>query len=112
MLDALLRFNSQLEAAQVGQALGFTKIDPETNEVTTTQATLDTAVCIIGEHFISQPNDQNGDPVPPVGDGKWWVLVRYLKDEADLPPGALQAVQPFMVTPDPNDQAIPNRTWA
>lgn len=97
MIDALLRFSSQEEAALVGQALGFTKIDPETKEVSTTQATLDTAVCVIGEHN---------------GDGKWWVLVRYLKNEQDLPPGALQAVQPYMVIPDENDPAIPNNRWA
>lgn len=101
MIDALLRFKSQEEAAQVGQALGFTKINPETGNVTTTQATLDTAVCVIGEHFIDG-----------TGDGKWWVLVRYLKNEQDLPPGALAAVQPYMVQPDENNPAIPKNRWA
>lgn len=112
MIDSLLCFNSQLQAAKVGEALGFTKINPETQKISTTQATLDTAVCVIGEHYIPQPDDAEGNPVPPKGDGKLWVLVRYLKDEADLPPGAMAAVKPFMVEPDDNNPAIPKNRWA
>jgi hypothetical protein len=112
MIDALLRFDSREQAVQVGAALGFTKIDPQTKEAKTTEATLDTAVCVIGEHFVPQPNDAEGNPVDPVGDGKWWILVRYLKEESDLPPGAMAAVAPFMVTPDDNDPAIPKNRWA
>lgn len=112
MIDALLKFDSREQAVQIGTALGFTKVDAETGNVSTTQATLDTAVVVIGEHFAPQPNDAEGNPVPPVGDGKWWVMVRFLKDESALPPGALQAVQPYMVTPDDNDPAIPKTRWA
>lgn len=112
MIDSLLCFSSREQAIQVGAALGFTKIDAETGEASTTQATLDMAICIIGQHFVPQPNDAEGNPVPPVGDSKYWVMVRYMKNVEDLPPGAWDAIQPYIVVPDPEDPTIPKQTWA
>lgn len=108
MIDCLLKFDSQVAAAQVGMALGFTTQDAESKEFKTTQATLDMAICVIGEHYVP-----NVDPeLPPVGDGKYWVMVRYMKDVEDLPPGAWEAIQPYIVVPDDNDPTIPANKWA
>lgn len=112
MIDCLLCFPSLPEAAQVGMALGFTTQDAETKAYETTQATLDMAICVIGEHFVPQPNDAEGNPVPPKGDGKWWTMVRYMKEKEDLPPGAWDAIQKYIVVPDENDPAIPKNKWA
>ncbi len=90
MIDLLLCFPSQTAAAQVGQALGFTMPDGN-GGWNTTEATLTLAVSVIGEHN---------------GDGKWWVLVRSLV-EMPIP----DAITPYIVTPDPNNPAIPKRDW-
>ncbi len=109
--DVLLRFDSQLQAAQVGQALGYSTQDPETGEWKTTQATLDLAICVIGEHYTATgetTEGPNGESVPVMaGDGKWWVMVRSLV-EMELPAQIL----PFIVERDPENPAIPNRVWA
>lgn len=111
MIDLLLRFPSQLVAAQVGQGLGYSTQDPETGEWQTTQATLDLGICVIGEHFL--PTGETiegpmGEHVPVLaGDGQWWVMVRSL---VDMPiPAEIQA---FIVQPNPADATIPNRVWA
>ena len=52
MIDVLLKFANQTQAAQVGQALGYTTQDPETGEWHTTQATETLAICVIGEHWV------------------------------------------------------------
>jgi hypothetical protein len=109
--DVLLRFDSQLQAAQVGQSLGYSAQDPETGEWKTTQATLDLAICVIGEHYIATGETTeglNGEPVPVLaGDAKWWVMVRSLI-EMTLP----EQILPFIVERDPENPAIPNRVWA
>ena len=111
MIDVLLKFSSQTQAAQVGQALGYTTQDPDTGEWHTTQATLDLAICVIGEHWV--PTGQtttgpNGEPVPVyAGDGQWWVMVRSLVD-MQIP----AEIQPFIVVPNPEDPSIPNQKWA
>lgn len=109
--DVLLRFDSQLQAAQIGQALSYSTQDPETGEWSTTQATLDLAICVIGEHYIATgetTEGPNGEPVPVMaGDGKWWVMVRSLIEMA-LPAEIL----PFIVERNPENPAIPNRVWA
>ena len=112
MLDVLLCFPSQTAAAQLGMAFGYTTQDEKTKEFRTTQATLDMAVCVIGEHFIPQPNDADGNPVAPKGDGKWWVMIRSMKDIDSLPSGAWDAIQPFIVIPNPDDPSIPKQSWA
>ncbi len=91
MIDLLLRFPSQNAAAQVGQGLGYTTPDGQ-GGWNTTEATLTLAVCVIGEHN---------------GDGKWWVMVRSL---VDMP--VPEVIAPYIVTPDPENPAIPQRVWA
>jgi len=109
--DVLLRFDSQFQAAQVGQALGYSTQDPETGDWQTTQATLDLAICVIGEHYTPTRETTmgpNGDSVPVLaGDGKWWVMVRSLV-EIELPAQIL----PYIVERDPANPAIPNQVWA
>ena len=111
MIDLLLKFPSQEVAAQVGQGLGYSSQDPETGEWQTTQATLDLAICVIGEHYAptgETTEGPSGEPVPVMaGDGKWWVIVRSLVDIA-IPAEIL----PFIVVPDPENPAIPNQVWA
>lgn len=97
MIDILLCFPSQNAAAQIGQAMGYTVADGQ-GGWNTTEATLTMAVCVIGEHYTG---------TPPVGDGKWWVMVRSLVDMA-IPP----AIIPYVVTRDPNNPAIPGNVWA
>ena len=111
MIDVLLKFSTQTQAAQVGQAMGYTTQDPDTGEWQTTQATETLAICVIGEHFA--PTGETtagpmGQPVPVyAGDGQWWVMVRSLVDMA-IP----AEIQPFIVEPDPENLAIPNQRWA
>ena len=111
MIDLLLRFSSREQAAQIGMALGYTTQDPETGEWQTTQATLDLAVCIIGEHFMptgEATEGPNGEPVPVLaGDGNYWVMVRSLVD-MEIP----EAIQPFIVQRDPADPTQPQQRWA
>lgn len=109
MIDLLLKFDSQEQAGLIGEQLGYTTRDPETGEFHTTQATLTLAICVIGEHFIpqSQPEDPEAEPAPPVGDGKWWVMVRSLVD-MELPPEIL----PFVVERNPDDPDQPQNHWA
>jgi hypothetical protein len=109
--DVLLRFDSQTQAAQIGQALGYSTQDTDTGEWKTTQATLDLAICVIGEHY--KPTGEttegpSGELVPVMaGDGKWWVMVRSLV-EIELPAEIL----PFIGERDPANPAIPNQVWA
>ena len=109
--DVLLRFDSQTQAAQIGQALGYSTQDLETEKWQTTQATLDLAICVIGEHFAptgETTEGLNGELVPVLaGDGKWWVMVRSVV-EMELPAQIL----PFIVERDPANPAIPNQVWA
>lgn len=111
MIDILLRFNSREQAAQIGMALGYTTQDPETGDWQTTQATLELAVCIIGEHFIPTGETTDGPTgtlVPVLaGDNKFWVMVRSLVD-IEIP----DSIRSFIVVPDPDDPTIPNQRWA
>ena len=104
MIDLLLKFNSQEQAAQIGQQLGYSRLatfvvddesDPEYGQTVTkwqtTAATLNLAICVIGQHQGAN----------------WWVMVRSLVDMV-IPP----EIQPFIVQPDPENQAIPNQVWA
>ena len=111
MIDILLRFPSREAAAQIGMALGYTTQDPETGDYQTTQATLDLAVCVIGQHYIptgETTTGPNGEPVPVLaGDGEYWVMVRSL---IDMPIPA--EIEPFIVKRDFEDPTIPNQQWA
>ena len=110
MIDLLLCFPNYTTAAQVGVALGFTAQNPD-GTFRTTQATETLAICVIGEHFYptgQTTTDSEGRTIPVfVGDGKWWVMVRSLV-EMPVP----EAVQAYIVTPDPLDPLIPNQRWA
>lgn len=97
MIDVLLCFPSRNAAAQIGQAMGYTRPKGD-GDWETTEATITLAVCIIGEHWY-------GDP--PAGDGKFWVMVRSL-----VPMEIPGAILPYIIQPDPNNSAIPNRVWA
>lgn len=111
MLDVLLRFDSEAQAAQIGMALGYTTQDPDTKAFSVTQATMDLAACVIGAHWKPDGTTTaapDGTQVPNyVSDNKWWVMVRSMKD-LEIP----KEIQPFIVTPDPNNPAIPNQRWA
>lgn len=111
MIDLLLKFPSQEVAAQVGQGLGYSTQDPETGEWQTTQATLDLAICVIGEHYAPTGGTTEGPSGEPVlvmaGDGHWWVMVRSLV-EIEIP----VEIQPFIVERDLANPAIPNQVWA
>ena len=111
MIDVLLKFPSQLVAAQVAQGLGYSTQDPETGEWRTTQATLELAICVIGEHYAptgETTTGPSGETLPVMaGDGKWWVMVRSLV-EIEIPVEIL----PFIVERDPANPAIPNQVWA
>lgn len=111
MIDVLLKFANQTQAAQVGQGLGYSTQDPQSGEWQTTQATLDLAICVIGEHYAptgATTEGPSGEPVPVMaGDGHWWVMVRSLVDIA-IP----AEIQSFIVVPDPENLAIPNQVWA
>lgn len=91
MIDILLKFPSIDVAGQIGAALGYSKPDGQ-GGWNTTKATETLAIYVIGEHKR---------------DGNWWVMVRSL---VDIPIPA--EIQQFIVTPDPNNPAIPNATWA
>jgi len=111
MIDLLLKFDSQEQAGLIGEQLGYTTRDPETGEFHTTQATLTLAICVIGVHYYPDgtfTEGQNGEQIPNLkADNQYWVMVRSLVD-MDLPPEIL----PFIVEPNPEDQTIPNQSWA
>ena len=111
MIDVLLRFDSRDQAGEVGQALGFTIPGESPGEWNTTTATLEMAICVIGEHFYpsgATTPGPGGEPIPVmVGDGKLWVMVRSLID-MEFPPQIL----PFLVTRNPADPLQPQHQWA
>lgn len=111
MIDILLKFDSQDQAALIGEQLGYTTRDPKTGELHTTQATLTLAICVIGAHYYpdgTTTDGPNGEQIPSlVSDDNWWVLVRSLID-IELPPQIL----PYVVEPDQSNPAIPNQRWA
>jgi len=108
MLDVLLKFPDRQTAALVGEQLGYTTIDPETGEISTTQATLTLAICVIGSHSYPDPNDLDEEGNPKLkADNQYWVMVRSLVD-MEIPP----EVQPFVVERNPDDPTQPQQRWA
>lgn len=111
MIDLLLKFQSQEQAALIGEQLGYTTRDPETGEFHTTQATLTLAICVIGVHYYpdgTTTEGPNGEQIPNlVADNQYWVMVRSLEDIA-LPP----EIQPFIVERNPDDPTQPQNRWA
>jgi len=76
MTDYLLKFTSKAVAEQFGIANGFAAPD-EDGVIQSSLASHEHALCVIGEHFIPQP-DINDEPQPAIGDGQYWVLFRDL----------------------------------
>jgi hypothetical protein len=121
MIDYLLKFPDRATAVQFGLANGFAVIDDEGNE-RITLASHEYALCIIGEHFIPQP-DIKRKPQPAIGDGQWWVLFRDLVG-IPIPEGGEQFIywasdfavddedgNPVQV-PRPISEDVPNIWWA
>ena len=110
MTDLFLKFPSRQTAIDVGVALGYTTVDPESGEAFTTSATLSLAVHVIGELMLPTGETATGafgEPVPVLqGDGNWWIMVRIL-DQTPIPP----EVQQYVVWPDDNDPLQPKNRW-
>jgi len=106
MIDYILRFPSKEAAVQFGMANGFTSTD-ENGEPQSSLASHEHALCIIGEHFILQP-DINDEPQPAIGDGQWWVLFRDLVG-IPIPEGGEQFIHwaSTQTTVDENGETIP-----
>jgi hypothetical protein len=119
--DYLLKFPDRATAVQFGLANGFAVIDDEGNEQITL-ASHEYALCIIGEHWIAQP-DIDGEPQPAIGDGQWWVLFRDLVG-IPIPEGGdlyiywssdwtvLDEDGSEIPVPKPTDESVPNIWWA
>ena len=111
MIDVLLQFASEDQAAAIGEQLGYTVRDPETDKWVTTTATLTLAICVIGEHYYpdgTTTTGLHGETVPVLrGDSQYWVMVRSLI-EIPLPPEIL----PFIGARDLNNPEIPTQIWA
>lgn len=111
MIDVLLKFESEDQAAAIGEQLGYTVRDPETGAWVTTTATLTLAICVIGEHYYpdgTTTTGPHGETVPVLkGDNQYWVMVRSLI-EIPLPVEIL----PFIVARDSSNPEIPTQIWA
>ena len=111
MIDILLKFESEDQAAAIGEQLGYTVRDPETDKWVTTTATLTLAICVIGQHYYpdgTTTTGMSGETVPVLkGDNQYWVMVRSLI-EIPLPVEIL----PFIVARDPGNPEIPTQIWA
>ena len=110
-VDYLLKFTSKEYAEQFGLANGFATPD-ESGALQTTLASHEHALCIIGEHWITQP-DIDGEPQPAIGDGQYWVLFRDLVG-IPIPEGAESLIHWTSTSglPRPtHDPAVPNTFW-
>jgi hypothetical protein len=111
MTDYILRFPSIDVAQQFGIANGFAAID-DNGEVQSSLASHTHALCVIGEHFVEQP-DIDGKPQHPVGDGQYWILFRDLVG-IPVPDGG----EHFIVWSSasgkerPTDGSVPMTWWA
>jgi hypothetical protein len=111
MTDYLLKFPDRATAVQFGLANGFAVIDEDGNEQITL-ASHEYALCIIGEHFIPQP-DINDEPQPAICDGQWWVLFRDLIG-IPIPEGGEQFIFWASTSGEqrPAGESVPNIFWA
>jgi len=109
--DYLLKFPDRSTAVQFGLANGFAVIDDEGKEQITL-ASHEYALCIIGEHWIAQP-DIDGEPQPAIGDGQWWVLFRDLVG-IPIPEGGEQFIYWASTSGEqrPAGESVPNIFWA
>ena len=111
MIDYLLKFPSKEYAEQFGVSNGFATPD-ENGVVQTTLASHEHALCVIGEHWLLQP-DIDGEPQPAIGDGQYWVLFRDLVG-IPIPEGAESLIHWTSTSGEPrptDDPAVPNTFW-
>ena len=111
MIDYLLKFPSKAYAEQFGVANGFATSD-ENGELQTTLASHQHALCVIGEHWLLQP-DIDGEPQPAIGDGQYWVLFRDLVG-IPIPEGAESLIHWTSTSGEPrptDDPSVPNTFW-
>jgi hypothetical protein len=109
--DYLLKFPSKAHAEQFGVANGFAAPD-ENGVLQTTLASHTHALCVIGEHWLLQP-DIDGEPQPAIGDGQYWVLFRDLIG-IPIPAGAESLIHWTSTSGEPrptDDPAVPNTFW-
>ena len=121
MTDYILKFPSKSAAEQFGIASGFASAN-EDGEVQSNLASHTHAMCVVGEHWIPQP-DIDGEPQPSISDGQWWVLFRDLVG-IPIPEGGEQFIywaSDFTVddedgnpvpVPRPISDDVPNIWWA
>jgi hypothetical protein len=109
--DYLLKFPDRTTAVQFGIANSFATLD-ENGEAQISLASHEHALCVIGEHWIQQP-DIDGEPQPSFGDGQWWVLFRDLVG-IPIPEGGDQFIVWSSASgdPRPTDEFTPNIFWA
>lgn len=111
MIDILLKFESENQAALIGEQIGYTTRDPKTGAWATTTATLTLAICVIGQHYYPDRTTTTGLSGETVlvlrGDNQYWVMVRSLI-EIPLPP----EIVPFIVERNPSNPEIPTQVWA
>ena len=105
MIDYLLKFPDRDAALVFGEVNGFTTIDPETGEPTTTLATHTFALAVLGDFY-------DESTTPPTFTG-YWTLVRDLVG-IPVPPDA----DPYIFwssdsgLPRPSGPDIPSADWA
>lgn len=105
MTDYIMKFPDRSTAIAFGQSNGFTTIDPETGEPTTTLATHTFALAVIGDFY-----DESTTPPTLTG---YWILFR---DAAGIPVPQDAAQYIFWSsdsgTPRPSGPDIPTHDWA
>lgn len=105
MIDYLLKFPDRDAALVFGEVNGFTTIDPETGEPTTTLATHTFALAVLGDFY-------DESTTPPAFTG-YWTLFRDLVG-IPVPPDA----DPYIFwssdsgLPRPSGPDIPSADWA
>lgn len=105
MIDYLLKFPDRDAALVFGEVNGFTTIDPETGEPTTTLATHTFALAVLGDFY-------DESTTPPTFTG-YWILFRDLVG-IPVPPDA----DPYIFwssdsgLPRPSGPDIPSADWA
>ena len=111
MTDYILRFPSVDFAQQFGIANGFAAID-ENGDVQSSLASHTHALCVIGEHFVEQP-DIDGEQQPLIGDGQYWILFRDLVG-IPVPDGGEHFIIWSSASGEdrPTDGSVPMTWWA
>jgi hypothetical protein len=101
MIDLLIRFPDRQAAIDFGVAWGAT--DPATEE-TTTLIPPGINIHVIGVHNYAESEEEDAPFIEADG---WWVMIRA--DDGIETPAELI---PLIVSPEPQNPAIPKRVWA